>query len=338
MRVDQSIISAHSRAVSARQGRHREPGSTLCWADRSPPWSRGSSIGAAEVVERDADFGVRRTAAHGWARATVHAVGGPTACTWPAPSAAYQADNAAAALPRRMLPRPSGRRRSVGCVPGRSITRPAGVVWLLATWCSGLRAHVAGAQALHRAGGGVFPGPRTLVIRLLRENAPHEMLEGAGRSALGAAPVLPAADALVALDLPSVAGAGADVGVDPARIATCSTPSTTRWPELAPSLARTPQIVVTARWVTRSARPPRARARSSDTSGRRRTRVLPPMIDRTSFPSPARRGRARPRRRDRRRLERRGSRSVAMDCANSRRPLRRSLRTSRNGNRSSRAR
>lgn len=138
---------------------------------------------------------------------------------------AYQADNAAAALAaadsflERPLPadvvteafaavRSPGRLEVVGHEP---------LVLL-----DGAH-NVAGAETLRAALAEEFPATaRTLVIGLLREKEPHEMLEAldAKRAArlLCCRPPSPRA-----LDPAAVAAAGADVGVDPTRIETFDT-------------------------------------------------------------------------------------------------------------------
>jgi dihydrofolate synthase / folylpolyglutamate synthase len=138
---------------------------------------------------------------------------------------AYQADNAAAALAaadsflERPLPddvvteafaavRSPGRLEVLGHAP---------LVLL-----DGAH-NVAGAETLRAALAEEFPAtPRTLVVGLLREKEPHEMLNAldAKHAArlLCCRPPSPRA-----LDPASVAAAGADVGVDPDRIETFDT-------------------------------------------------------------------------------------------------------------------
>ena len=182
--------------------------------------------GAARVLKRSTDFGVSgNRLAHAGRLVDLFTPDARYDGVYLPLHGAYQADNAAAALAaadsflERPLPddvvteafaavRSPGRLEVLGHEP---------LVLL-----DGAH-NVAGAETLRAALAEEFPAtPRTLVIGLLREKEPHEMLEAldAKRAArlLCCRPPSPRA-----LDPASVAAAGADVGVDPARIETFDT-------------------------------------------------------------------------------------------------------------------
>lgn len=179
--------------------------------------------GAARVVKRSAEFGVsgNRVANAGRVVDLFTPDSRYDGVFLPL-HGAYQADNAAAALAAAdsFLERP---------LPADVVTeafaavRSPGRLEVLGhrplVLLDGAH-NVAGAEALRAALGDEFPEtPRTLVIGLLREKEPHEMLAAldAGHAArlVCCRPPSPRA-----LDPARVAAAGADLGVDPSRIET----------------------------------------------------------------------------------------------------------------------
>ena len=204
-----------------------KPGSTLVLGETDPALvPRFLDRGAAEVIERGVNFGVTANRpAHGGRVADLFTPNGRYDGVYLPLHGAYQADNAAAALTAAecFLGRPvseevvSDAFRVVRS-PGRLEVVGHSPLVLL----DGAH-NVAGAHALQSALAEEFPeSPRTLVIGLLREKEPHEMLDAldAKHAArlLCCRPPSPRA-----LDPASVAAAGADVGVDPARIETFDT-------------------------------------------------------------------------------------------------------------------
>jgi dihydrofolate synthase / folylpolyglutamate synthase len=184
-----------------------KPGSTLVLGETdSALVPRFLDRGATEVVIRDDNFGVTANRpAHGGRVADLFTTSARYDGVYVPLHGAYQADNAAAAFRAVRSP---GRLEVLGHQP---------LVLL-----DGAH-NVAGAHALQAALTEEFPAsPRTLVIGLLREKEPHEMLEALdakhAERLLCCRPPSPRA-----LDPALVATAGADVGVDPARIETFDT-------------------------------------------------------------------------------------------------------------------
>jgi dihydrofolate synthase/folylpolyglutamate synthase len=201
-----------------------KPGSTLVLGETDPTLvPRFLDRGATDVVTRDENFGVTANRpAHGGRVADLFTPNGRYDGVYVPLHGAYQADNAAAAL------------TAAECFLGRPVSEEVVADALRAVRSPGRLevldhqplvlldgAHnVAGARALQAALTEEFPAsPRTLVIGLLREKEPHEMLEALDAKhadrLLCCRPPSPRA-----LDPGAVAAAGADVGVDPARIET----------------------------------------------------------------------------------------------------------------------
>jgi dihydrofolate synthase / folylpolyglutamate synthase len=204
-----------------------KPGSTLVLGETDPALvPRFVDRGATEVVIRDDNFGVTANRpAHGGRVADLFTPNGRYDAVYVPLHGAYQADNAAVAL------------TAAECFLGRPVTEEVVTDAFRAVRSPGRLevlghqplvlldgAHnVAGAHALRAALTEEFPeSPRTLVIGLLREKEPHEMLEALdakhAERLLCCRPPSPRA-----LDPAVVAAAGADVGVDPARIETFDT-------------------------------------------------------------------------------------------------------------------
>lgn len=177
--------------------------------------------GAARLVTRGVDFGVRANApAHGGRLVELFTPGASYPGLFLALHGSHQADNAAAALAAAecFLERPLDAELVAEAFasahsPGRLEVVGHQPLVLL----DGAH-NVAGAHALVAALVEEFPAtPRTLVVGLLREKEPHEML-----AALGAATV----DRLVCcrppssrgLDPEAVAGAAVDLGLDRGRV------------------------------------------------------------------------------------------------------------------------
>jgi dihydrofolate synthase/folylpolyglutamate synthase len=201
-----------------------KPGSTLVLGETDPELAElFLDRGAARVLKRSVDFGVSgNRVAHAGRVVDLFTPDARYAGVYLALHGAYQADNAAAALAaadsflERPLPddvvteafaavRSPGRLEVLGHAP---------LVLL-----DGAH-NVAGAETLRAALAEEFPEtPRTLVIGLLREKDPHEMLEALDAKhvarLLCCRPPSPRG-----LDPDLVAAAGADLGVDPARIET----------------------------------------------------------------------------------------------------------------------
>jgi dihydrofolate synthase/folylpolyglutamate synthase len=201
-----------------------KPGSILVLGETDPTLvPRFLDRGATDVVTRDENFGVTANRpAHGGRVADLFTPNGRYDGVYVPLHGAYQADNAAAAL------------TAAECFLGRPVSEEVVADALRAVRSPGRLevldhqplvlldgAHnVAGARALQAALTEEFPAsPRTLVIGLLREKEPHEMLEALDAKhadrLLCCRPPSPRA-----LDPGAVAAAGADVGVDPARIET----------------------------------------------------------------------------------------------------------------------
>ncbi|HUF84590.1 MAG TPA: Mur ligase family protein [Acidimicrobiia bacterium] len=199
-----------------------KPGSTLVLGETDP--TLGSLFldrGPAAVVTRDADFGVSKSRlAHGGRLVDLYTPGGRYDEVLVPLHGAHQADNAAIALAtaEAFLGKPLDREvvddafatvRS----PGRLEVVGHEPLVLL----DGAH-NVVGAGALRTAlTEEFFDAPRILVVGLLREKEPHEMLEALGATTaeriVCCRPPSPRA-----LDPEVVAAAARDLGVDPARI------------------------------------------------------------------------------------------------------------------------
>jgi dihydrofolate synthase/folylpolyglutamate synthase len=204
-----------------------KPGSTLVLGETDPALiPRFLDRGATDVVTRDDNFGVAANRpAHGGRVADLFTPNGRYDGVYVPLHGAYQADNAAAALTAAecFLGRPVS--EEVVADAFRAVRSPGRLEVLghqPLVLLDGAH-NVAGAQALQAALTEEFPAsPRTLVIGLLREKEPHEMLEALdakhAERLLCCRPPSPRA-----LDPALVAAAGTDVGVDPARIETFDT-------------------------------------------------------------------------------------------------------------------
>jgi dihydrofolate synthase / folylpolyglutamate synthase len=204
-----------------------KPGSTLVLGETDPTLvPRFLDRGATDVVTRDEDFGVTANRpAHGGRVADLFTPNGRYDGLYVPLHGAYQADNAAAAVTAAecFLGRPVS--EEVVADAFRAVRSPGRLEVLghqPLVLLDGAH-NVAGAHALQAALTEEFPeSPRTLVIGLLREKEPHEMLEALDAKhadrLLCCRPPSPRA-----LDPAAVAAAGADVGVDPARIETFDT-------------------------------------------------------------------------------------------------------------------
>ncbi len=204
-----------------------KPGSTLVLGETDPELAQlFLDRGAARVLKRSVDFGVSgNRVAHAGRVVDLFTPDARYDGVYLPLHGAYQADNAAAALaaadsflerplPEDVVTEAFAAVRS----PGRLEVLGHSPLILL----DGAH-NVAGAHALQSALAEEFPAsPRTLVIGLLREKEPHEMLDAldAKHAArlICCRPPSPRA-----LDPASVAAAGADVGVDPDRIETFDT-------------------------------------------------------------------------------------------------------------------
>ena len=201
-----------------------KPGSTLVLGETDPALAEFFlDRGAARVLKRAEDFGVSgNRLAHAGRMVDLFTPDARYDGVYLPLHGAYQADNAAAALAaadsflQRPLPEDVVTEAFAAVrSPGRlEVLGHAPLVLL-----DGAH-NVAGAETLRAALAEEFPEtPRTLVIGLLREKEPHEMLEAldAKHAArlLCCRPPSPRA-----LDPAQVAAAGADLGVDPDRIET----------------------------------------------------------------------------------------------------------------------
>ena len=204
-----------------------KPGSTLVLGETDPALvPRFLDRGATEVVTRDDNFGVTANRpAHGGRVADLFTPNGRYDAVYVPLHGAYQADNAAAALTAAecFLGRPVP--EEVVADAFRTVRSPGRLEVLghqPLVLLDGAH-NVAGAHALQAALTEEFPeSPRTLVIGLLREKEPHEMLEALDAKH-AARLVCCRPPSPRALDPAVVAAAGADVGVDPARIETYDT-------------------------------------------------------------------------------------------------------------------
>jgi dihydrofolate synthase/folylpolyglutamate synthase len=201
-----------------------KPGSTLVLGETDPDLvPTFLDRGATHTLLRGADFGVTdNRLAHTGRLVDLFTPDARYDGVYLALHGAYQADNAAAALgaAESFLGRPLTEEVVTDALaavrsPGRLEVLGHEPLVLL----DGAH-NVAGAQALRAALADEFPeSPRTLVVGLLREKEPHEMLEAldAKRAArvLCCRPPSPRA-----LDPAAVAAAAAELGVDPARIET----------------------------------------------------------------------------------------------------------------------
>ena len=204
-----------------------KPGSTLVLGETDPALvPRFLDRGATEVVIRDDNFGVTASRpAHGGRVADLFTPNGRYDAVYVPLHGAYQADNAAVALTASecFLGRPVS--EEVVADAFRAVRSPGRLEVLghqPLVLLDGAH-NVAGAHALRAALTEEFPeSPRTLVIGLLREKEPHEMLDALdakhAERLLCCRPPSPRA-----LDPAVVAAAGADVGVDPSRIETFDT-------------------------------------------------------------------------------------------------------------------
>ena len=201
-----------------------KPGATLVLGETDPAVAElFLDRGAARVLRRTADFGVSgNRPAHAGRVADLFTPDARYAAVYLPLHGAYQADNAAAALAaadsflERPLPEDVVTEAFAGVrSPGRLEVLGHQPLVLL----DGAH-NVAGAEALRAALAEEFPEtPRTLVIGLLREKEPHEMLAALGGEhaarLLCCRPPSPRA-----LDPAGVAAAAVELGVDPARIET----------------------------------------------------------------------------------------------------------------------
>jgi dihydrofolate synthase / folylpolyglutamate synthase len=204
-----------------------KPGSTLVLGEADPALvPRFLDRGATDVVTRDDAFGVTANRpAHGGRVADLFTPNARYEGVYVPLHGAYQADNAVAALTAAecFLGHPVS--EEVVAEAFRAVRSPGRLEVLghqPLVLLDGAH-NVAGAHALQAALTEEFPAsPRTLVIGLLREKEPHEMLEALDAKhverLLCCRPPSPRA-----LDPAVVAAAGADVGVDPARIETFDT-------------------------------------------------------------------------------------------------------------------
>jgi dihydrofolate synthase/folylpolyglutamate synthase len=204
-----------------------KPGSILVLGVTDPALvPRFLDRGAIDVVTRDDNFGVKANRpAHGGRVADLFTPNGRYDGVYVPLHGAYQADNAAAALTAAecFLGRPVP--EEVVADAFRTVRSPGRLEVLghqPLVLLDGAH-NVAGANALQAALTEEFPeSPRTLVIGLLREKEPHEMLEALDAKH-AARLVCCRPPSPRALDPAVVAAAGADVGVDPARIETFDT-------------------------------------------------------------------------------------------------------------------
>jgi len=204
-----------------------KPGSTLVLGETdSALVPRFLDRGAASVVTRDEDFGVTANRpAHGGRVVDVFTPDARYDGVYLPLHGAHQADNAAAALTAAecFLGRPvSEQVVSDAFAAVRSPGRLEVVGHQPLVLLDGAH-NVAGAHALRAALAEEFPeSERTLVIGLLREKEPHEMLEALEPKHMArllcCRPPSPRA-----LDPAEVAAAGADLGIDPDRIETYDT-------------------------------------------------------------------------------------------------------------------
>jgi dihydrofolate synthase / folylpolyglutamate synthase len=204
-----------------------KPGSTLVLGETdSALVPRFLDRGAAAVVTRDDDFGVTANRpAHGGRVVDVFTPDARYDGVYLPLHGAHQADNAAAALTAAecFLGRPvSEQVVSDAFAAVRSPGRLEVVGHQPLVLLDGAH-NVAGVHALRAALAEEFPeSERTLVIGLLREKEPHEMLEALEPKhvarLLCCRPPSPRA-----LNPAEVAAAGADLGIDPERIETYDT-------------------------------------------------------------------------------------------------------------------
>ena len=200
-----------------------KPGATLVLGETDPGlWSHFDACQPARVWRRDEDFGLRANAlAHGGRLVSIFTPEGDYPDVFLSLHGAHQADNAAisVAAAEAFLGRPLGHDVVTGVLgqvtsPGRLEVMGHQPLVLL----DGAH-NVAGAEALTAAIAEGFPtGPRTLVVGLLREKDPAEML-----AALG----VPDAEHVVCCRPPSaralapedVAAAAVVAGMPPDRVA-----------------------------------------------------------------------------------------------------------------------
>jgi dihydrofolate synthase/folylpolyglutamate synthase len=210
--------------IAAEKAGIVKPGSTLVLGETDPALT-GSfrDRGAERVAARGDDFGVAANQpAHGGRLVDLFTPDARYGEVYLPLHGAYQADNAAAALAaaESFLGRPLSEqvvRDAFAAVrsPGRlEVVQHQPLVLL-----DGAH-NVAGAQSLCAALAEEFPSaPRTLVVGLLREKEPHEMLAALDAEhvarLISCRPPSPRA-----LDPAAVAAAAADLGVNPDRVET----------------------------------------------------------------------------------------------------------------------
>lgn len=208
--------------IAAEKAGIVKPGSTLILGETSPEIVPiFEARGAGEIWRRDRDFGVSANdLAHGGRLVSLFTPNGSYPEVFLSLHGAHQADNAAAALAsaeaflgraldREVVTEVFGQARS----PGRLEVVGHQPLVLL----DGAH-NVAGARALRAALAEEFPSsPRTLVVGLLREKDPDEMLEalGAGHAARVVCCRPPSARALPPED---VAAAAVAAGLDAERV------------------------------------------------------------------------------------------------------------------------
>jgi dihydrofolate synthase/folylpolyglutamate synthase len=199
-----------------------EPGATLVLGETDPELAAiFLQRGAARVVRRDVDFGVRGARlAHGGRVIDLYTQGARYDGVLLPLHGAHQAQNAAAALAaaEEFLGNPLERdvvEAAFAAVrsPGRlEVVGRAPLVLL-----DGAH-NVVGARALRTALAEEFvDAPRVLVVGLLREKEPHEMLEAIGAD-LAVRLICCRPPSPRALEPDAVAAAAHDLGIDPERV------------------------------------------------------------------------------------------------------------------------
>jgi dihydrofolate synthase/folylpolyglutamate synthase len=208
--------------IAAEKAGIVKPGSTLVLGETDPALSRlFLERGASRVVERNRDFGVRSTRlAHGGRVVDLWTPDRRYADVFLPLHGAHQADNAAIALAavesfldRPLSPEVVASAFSAVRSPGRLEVVGHQPLVLL----DGAH-NVAGAHALCDALAEEFPATRrTIVVGLLREKEPHEMLDALGATE-AARLICCRPPSPRALDTAEVAKAAIDLGVDPDRV------------------------------------------------------------------------------------------------------------------------
>jgi dihydrofolate synthase/folylpolyglutamate synthase len=201
-----------------------KPGATLVLGETDPDLAAiFLQRGPEQVVTRDVDFGVRAARlAHGGRIVDLYTPGGRYDQVLLPLHGAHQAQNAAAALTAAEVFLGSPLDRDVvetafaaARTPGRlEVVGHAPLVLL-----DGAH-NVVGAGSLRAALAEEFvDAPRILVVGLLREKEPHEMLEALGAT-VAARLVCCRPPSARALEPEALADAARDLGIDPARIET----------------------------------------------------------------------------------------------------------------------